>query len=442
MMSVPLNRQYKAGQYRKYLLPALLLLFALISVKLSRGIGPSSDWNVFYQAGINFSNKVSLYSRIGGAERYIYPPFAAMVFQVFHLLPFAVAAGIWIFLNWLIWLATLRVILQLLSMFGVEPKLAKFCLLCGAVLSFRYVWYHAMYVQMNLLMLFLSLAAILWFLQGRQWLAAACLCVAISIKVLPVIVLAWLITKGNYKFPLKALVVLLICTALPMVFRGFDMGIHDLREYYFSFIEPFKQGRVEPDFQNYGLSAAIYKIVVPSTIRDNPGQYQYNLFNATPETARLIYQVSMGILLLLFTTIVCYTRFIAKKINLYEISFILLLTHLLSGITWEYHLVSLLFVSTVFFLQVRRSNPRYVRVLHGVLITFMLLNAIIGKDTVGSYVYHLSCGYSFLTLLMLVLLIHSFKNVFSPQTPAVLLRQLPLSAGKAVTNMIEKTEIC
>ena len=161
-----------------YLFIPAAVLFIFISINISKEFDKGTDFNVFYQAGVNFSNKVSLYTRIGGAERYIYPPFAAMVFQPFHLFAMPISGGVWIFINWVLFAATIYLIRRLLLQFNVEKKSITIALTLGTIFSFRYVWYHALYAQMNLLVLFLSLLSISLFLKGKQWGVVVCLAIA------------------------------------------------------------------------------------------------------------------------------------------------------------------------------------------------------------------------------------------------------------------------
>ncbi len=64
------------------LISLFIIAFCILSIIVGRDISLQADFTVFWQAGKNYINGVSLYSRIGGAERYIYPPFAAMCFQL------------------------------------------------------------------------------------------------------------------------------------------------------------------------------------------------------------------------------------------------------------------------------------------------------------------------------------------------------------------------
>ena len=57
---------------------AVLVFMVVYSITNGMRVGLASDFNVFWNAGKNFASGADMYSRVGGAERYIYPPFAAM----------------------------------------------------------------------------------------------------------------------------------------------------------------------------------------------------------------------------------------------------------------------------------------------------------------------------------------------------------------------------
>src|SRR2546422_11492570 len=58
------------------------------------------DFHVFWQAGRNFATGAPLYhGDLPGARRFIYPPFAAMVFQVLAVFPLRLAAEVFSVIN-------------------------------------------------------------------------------------------------------------------------------------------------------------------------------------------------------------------------------------------------------------------------------------------------------------------------------------------------------
>ena len=58
--------------------------------------------------------------------------------------------------------------------------------------------------------------------------------------------LVWLVSKGNWRTVANIAVVAAVCVLLPTLFRGFEQGYTDHLRYYYTFLEPFQNGRVEP----------------------------------------------------------------------------------------------------------------------------------------------------------------------------------------------------
>ena len=95
--------KFKDKRYLLFLCLAFIL-FVCISIKEGLKVGIGGDFNVFWTSGKNFFLHNDLYSQIGGAKRYIYPPFAAMLFQFLAIFPMNVAASMLSFINLLLFL--------------------------------------------------------------------------------------------------------------------------------------------------------------------------------------------------------------------------------------------------------------------------------------------------------------------------------------------------
>lgn len=396
----------------------VIAAFVFVAFRMGSTLQLQADFTVFWQAGINFHNGAELYSRVGGAERYIYPPFAAMLFQVFALFPLKVAGGIWAFFNLLMWVLLANAMKQLVSYTSIHDKKFRIALLIAFFLSFRYFWYHLMFMQMNVLVLLLSIWALLYYIRNKPLAAVALLLLATGIKILPIVILCWLLSKAGPKLWMQTLAMSLLILVIPFVWRGWEMGWKDLNDYYITFLEPFQSGRVEPKLQNYALSASVYKWLVPLA---EPSPYFSPIYPMTATQAGVIYKIVLLSLLLLFAVMLYFSRFVVQKISLNEVAFVLLFTNLVSGITWEYHLVSLLPILVIYFCINRNHERWYHRLFQIIIITTLIFNAIGGTDTVGVRLYYISCGYSFPTLLMLLLLIDFSIRVFQPKREAALL---------------------
>ncbi|HVA98684.1 MAG TPA: glycosyltransferase family 87 protein [Bacteroidia bacterium] len=399
----------KLSNYRYLTVVAfLLIIFSIFSYIIGNKVSLDGDFNVFWQAGKNYLNGVSLYSQIGGAERFIYPPFAAMSFQFFALFSLHQAAAIFCFFNFLFWIMIIYYTQHLLLFYKLNPKQINYALLIAFILSLRYFLYHIKFIQMNEIVLLMSLAGIYHFLHHKINTAIILLVIATFIKIIPLFILLLILSKCNYKKYFLTFFCVIICIVLPVLMRGKTQGFVDIHEYYITFLAPFQHGRVEPKLQNYGLEAALYKLF---SYTDNGNKYNYIITILSPETINLIYKIIIGFLLVAFAIIVFPFKTKKQIITLHEICFVLLFTHLLSGITWEYHLVTLFFVIAVLTMDYFNAPKKY-RLLYYILGIILLFNSIIGTSTIGTYLYYKSCGFSLLTWLLLVLAIYSFGKYF------------------------------
>ncbi len=377
------------------------VLFIIISILEGLNVGQGGDFTVFWYAGKNFSEGNDLYSRIGGAERFIYPPFAAMLFQLLALFPLKFAAIIYTFFNLLLYVFIVYLTRSIVNLINpIDEKKLNYIFFFALLLSFRFFWYHLMFIQMNELVLALCLTGILLFLKNKETAAVICFVIATFIKVIPIFFLIWMAFRGSLKSYLKGAIVVLFCVALPIVWRGIDSGIIDLQHYYTSFLEPFQQGRVEPNFQNYSLSAAIYKISLPMS--DGQG-YNYNLLHWNESLAKRVYFYSFLLIFILFLSCLAYLKFRKKKTTIFEVALILIVTHLLSGITWEYHLVSLLFVYIALIISFYDAHTLLHKSVFWIIIVIAAINAIVGRDTIGIDGYHYFGGFGMLTWMMVLL---------------------------------------
>lgn len=264
---------------------------------------------------------------------------------------------------------------------------------------------------MNELVLLLSLAAAYNHLIKKDHYAIPLVVVATFIKIIPLFILIWILSKSNFKSYLRTAIYTALCIIIPLLLRGFHQGVIDLQEYYVTFLQPFQEGRVEPKLQNYGLSAALYKVFSYTADGD---KYHYIITILPTATINLIYKCIIVFLLLAFAGMLIYSRIKKATVSLFEISFILMFTNLVSGITWEYHLVSLFFVASVLALDYFNSKNKN-RVIFYILGFLLFFNLIIGGDTVGYYLYYKSCGGSLLTWMLLLLCIYNIVRYIKQQ---------------------------
>ncbi len=95
-----------------------------------------------------------------------------------------------------------------------------------------------------------------------------------------------------------------------------------------------------------------------------------------------------------------------------EVCVIFLTSHLLSGITWEYHLVSLVFVFSCFLMRFTDERSVPARIYYYLMLALIVVNALVGPDTVGKTLYHYFGGYGAVTWMMVLLLFYFLYACF------------------------------
>lgn len=365
----------------------------------SQGIG--TDFHVFWQAGTDFSQGRPLYHPLPGARRFLYPPFAAQLFQVLALFPLKTAA--WLFQVTNVLLIVLAAHLTIRIAQRLEPgKQRIWPLLMALATTAVFVLDNLVHVQVNLLTFVLCLLGVDAFVTRREPGAAAWLVTATALKITPVFFLVWIAVRGRLRTLAAIGTFGAVALALPIAQRGAGRGVADLAEYYQSFLQEFASGRVITVFRNQNLAAMIYRAVVPEVSGDVlPYDYAYlpSLAPAAPAIYRGAALAVLGVLLVFL-----FRRGRRReRVSVLEICSVFLVGHLLSGITWKAHLVSLLFVSYVFFsMDAREVQSGWRWALPAAWSGLILIG--LGRDVLGSRLFHYMAGYSIYVWVMLFLL--------------------------------------
>ncbi|HEV7366858.1 MAG TPA: glycosyltransferase 87 family protein, partial [Gemmatimonadales bacterium] len=255
--------------------------------------------------------------------------------------------------------------------------------------------------QVNLLVFLLCLLGVRAFLARRDAAAGGWVVAATAIKLTPVFFALWAVIRGRRRTLAAIAGFGVLALILPMIQRGVPQGITDLRAYYQAFLHQFAAGAVVTNYRNQNLAAMVYRAVAPGSSGDTP-PYDYAYLAALEVWAPLLYRVLAGVILGVFLLHLIRLRTAAKPIGALEIASVFLVSHLLSGITWKAHLVTMLFVFYTFFLLRREQMSRASRL--ALLIAWGGIAVVgLGRDVVGARLHHYLAGYSVFVWLMLLL---------------------------------------
>jgi len=273
-------------------------------------------------------------------------------------------------------------------------------LILSLAVSAGFMLDNLVHVQVNMLTLVLCLLGIRAFIQNRDTAAAGWLVTATAVKITPVFLLVWAMIRGRLRTVGAIIGFGALCVVLPMLQRGFSQGVADLTNYYHTFLQQFATGGVVTVFRNQNLAAMVYRALVPAAARDVP--YDYSYLSSYSSAAPMMYRIMTILILIAFLTYLIRRRIEARPIGALEISSVFLAGHLLSGITWKAHLVTLLFVSYAFFSLDPRRLPGWQR--GGLWLAWGGIIVIgLGRDLIGSRLHHYMAGYSVFVWVMILL---------------------------------------
>lgn len=365
----------------------LCAIAVVIAIDRGKGQTVGGDFHVFWQAGRNFATGAPLYhGDLPGARRFIYPPFAAMVFQLFAVFPLPVAAEILSFVNLLLLGVTIALTKSIIERTFPDRTRGPLPLVLGVALSLLFYLDNFSHVQINEVICVLVLLGIDAHLRGWDVRAAAYFVVATAIKITPVFFVIWLLLRGRRRAALAVPVVAMACVVVPLLARGPATGAAELSEYYHSFLEGFQHGQVLTDSRVQNLGAMVYR-AVPSE-----------------RTAALTYRVAAGLLLLLFLASLGRLRLNDAAVSSVEVSTVFLISHLLSPITWRAHLVTLLFVYSTFLALRPSTLGRLPRFVLPVLWALMTVSGL-GRDVIGNEAFNAIARTSVVVWTMMLLLV-------------------------------------
>jgi hypothetical protein len=396
----------------------IILIVAVTVVAAARRAGKQgvgTDFHVFWQAGYDFAHGLPLYQPLPGARHFIYPPFAAQVFQTLGIFPLKTAAWLFYvasvgFILIAIWLS--RDIVQRLDPARLPGSLP---LVLAVLFSAGFMLDNLVHVQVNLLTFVLCLLGVQAFVAKREFAAGGWLVAATAIKLTPLFFLAWAVIRGSRRSLAAVAVFGALCLMLPVIQRGVVQGSADLTDYYGTFLRQFAAGGVVSNYRNQNLAALVYRAVVPAAAEDVP-PYEYAYLPSMAAAAPLLYRGLALVVLAAFLTQLIRLRTAGEPVGALEISSVFLTAHLLSGITWKAHLVTLLFVFYAFFVLDPGWGWRVGSWALGLAWAGIVVIGL-GRDLIGSRLHHYLAGYSVFVWVMLLLF--GLSLAWREQTSAV-----------------------
>lgn len=400
---------------------ALLVVTAgmiVLSTFRAQSVHIGTDFFMYYTSGEHFTAGEYLYKNPASGAPYVYPPFAAFLFQGMNLVGQGTATAIVFVLNFFLTLCNAALIYAIARKFGFEKRRAGLAMGLGLLFTATEVWNNINFSQINVFIFFLTLLGIYSYLCGKTNRALLLLSIGAWIKVLPVFFVFWILIRSfSWKRLMVVALVSLGCVGLPFLQHGPEQGTTDLLGYYNDFLRENMVDEVNTIWRNQSLSAAVTRALVPE---ENAEGLDYAWVNAGPEVAKVVSKVfTLGVFFLAFA-LVGWRTWKGHPVTIFEVCMMYLASHLFSGVTWRGHLLTTFFILVpLFLLRIRQVNwPRKV-VHYGMVLWFFVLVAGVKGLWPGNGFKFLH-GWSFIAWGLLLLFIYYASYLFqsNPHAPA------------------------
>jgi hypothetical protein len=289
-------------------------------------------------------------------QLYVYPnaPMMALILYPLSLLPKVSLASLDIDLGALAWFA-LKVGMAILAFAWTvrlvqerDRPLPPGAQLVTALLSLRPIIGDLSHGNVNLLILFLVVAALYAFKHGRDGLAGVVLALAITCKVTPALFLPYFVWKRAWKTVAGCTAgLVLFLVLIPGTLLGPAHNWQLLNSWVEKMILPYAlHGEVTTEHHNQSLPGLVYRLgtASPSFYDDNeqPADY-HNLVSWHPDTARWVVKgCTLAFLVLLCWSCRTPTRPRDDWRLAAEFAVVVLGMLLFSERTWKHHCVTLL----------------------------------------------------------------------------------------------------
>lgn len=277
---------------------------------------------------------------------YIYPPFFLTLIWPLTKLPVPAAAFVFETIKWVALFFSLRLAWRLCA--PREEDVPPIVALGSLLLSWRFIDNDLAQGNVNLLLLWLTLAGCWLCARGWQIAAGALISVAVCVKVAPVLILVYFLYKGWWRPLVGAAAGVLVCFVVwPALWFGWAENLRLLGEWYQAVVAGFlERGAVRSEHGNQALVGVLNRLFGPHVgILSGKGEnVQLTIVNL-PQWARDMIRLSLTGGVLGGLAWICRRRLSPARQQLAlaaELSLVLIAMLLLSGLSWKAHFVTMI----------------------------------------------------------------------------------------------------
>lgn len=405
-----------------YLLYLVLLLSAFYLVKLSFHNG---DFKVFLEAAKMISKGVNPYNQYifiteENSLEYFYSPLWATILIPFSYLPHYVPNMIWLFVN-AFFLYRIWILLQkYVDKESLSSKQLSWILFLCIIVSIRFLLYNFELIQMTIFLLWGILESLRMMEdKSKLILGSLILALVINIKIMPVVLIPYLIYRGYFKAVSFTLLFSVLFLLLPALVIGIDFNSFLLSEWWQAINPTNAKHLIETEMGPHSLTA-----LVPTLFTETQGElfYHRNIANLTLNESNMILngiRLALIILTIYFLKWPPFKKSNSKTHQLIEISYLLLLIPIIFPHQQKYAfslLIPAQFAIIYFLMKHAKANRNFKTslILATFILSFILMtlttDGLIGRELNNITQHYKLITYGALILILPLVLLTKMEN--------------------------------
>jgi Gpi18-like mannosyltransferase len=308
------------------------------------------DFVAYYNVAIAFKHGLPIYDHMiqffqegildyKGPNPYVYPPGFVIILSPLAYLSFEQASLLWNLLNHIFFLLGIVLLMKAIKN---QYSWGEWITLIFVCMNFTPLFMDYLVGQCNTLLFFLVAAGLYFYRVNQRVCTGIALALATMIKIIPGLLLAYMLWKRQFRIFVSGLILLALITAYSLLF--FDA---DLYVWYFKFMG--NQDLFNAYHDNHALTGFFTRFLVDSV-------WTKGMFNS-PGTARVAIFASSALMLFFLFYVTRKKHDRSDERNLREYSLVVLTMLLTSKMTSTPYLVMLLIPLAVLVHELFQKRP-------------------------------------------------------------------------------------
>lgn len=393
-----------------YLAGGVIVLIIILFEAQGKG-----DFNIFISASKDLMLKKNIYSNLYNEYyHYYYDVLFALVLVPFTYIPLYITKVIWLLVNLFFLYKTWEVLKEWLSFSLLERKTRIIISVLTFIFILRFLRDNFHLAQMTIFILFTLIYGLYLIEQKKMMKGTLLIALGINIKLLPLVILPYLIYRREFKSFWMTLLFMIILLFLPALILGIDYNKFLLSERW-KIINPLNHEHIldvtERSF--HSISTLLATLLVNKCGNEYTLDIKRNIFDISIPYLNIIINIVRAILILLtlyFIRSKPFTKPVSKIQKLYEISYICIIIPLI--FPHQQHYAFLFIFPAIAYLMYfvvihyqKFSRIKKNLVVSGLLIIYFLTNSHFILGTFNKYYDHfktLTYGVLFLIILLAI----------------------------------------